>query len=782
MARRAERKLEEVRSDVETRSKAMEVQRTELDAIRVEFDDLSSELQAKLEEFADRAGPQFFPEDSATVARVLLEERLLDIEPGKTARDRNVDTRTVSKLASALWKYVEGNRALCVEATRILREGEGETVSNGWDYRHTAEVLATIYAKRMVWEIKAKEQNHWVPFPKLNWKKHMTPAETAHSVRVAIESFMHAHEIGLTGRALSGKKVLDRTPEQLRRQLADDLKKDDNESFRELKSTVVEEFSKLTIDPGDRTKSFMALFDILFEKIGHRRNSTGIGGDFDVNGIVYLMAEHIFLEEHEHTAEKFGVGPEFKAISYEGHTKGQRRALFDVRMEEMEKHLTGDIANGKNAFYVLPHDHQVTALRLISNMPDSIVQATQRSINEWLENRPGARDDKNVTLQELAEAVLPTIRELNLESVERGLSDVFPDYPSESMSFLVAREVITKGFEEDERRRMEERARPNVELWGDQQLTQTGVVVWDKTYRIGGSDGDAVRASREIAENWGKEMVSKGVVVNEQRISAVEAVTGFAGKWAVHAFQRITTTHTYAAALMCSDADRAVLEDIEVQWHAFMVCIPDGLLKYHDDRIGVETEYNRILVAIFENQASMILLSQKNERSNNRLVIQIETTLPDLLFVGRDVELIHTTNNEDDANGTKDKVGRIVTMAKRLVSGLLLAMQNTDNFKSKTYPARDGKRQRESGTEPAHRVVFVGAPLKIDCRAAVADFIRNGSPKRKGAPPQVQVLVRGHHKRQVCGVGRTGRKVIWIEPFWRGPEDAPIFTRPKKVG
>lgn len=776
MARRAERKLEEVRSDVETRSKAMEVQRTELDAIRVEFDDLSSELQAKLEEFADRAGPQFFPEDSATVARVLLEERLLDVEPGKTARDRNIDTRTVSKLASALWKYVEGNRALCVEATRILRKGGGETVSNGWDYRHTAEVLATIYAKRMVWEIKAKEQNHWVPFPKLNWKKHMTPSETAHNARVAIESFMHAHEIDLSGRALNGKKAVEYLTQKQRLELHASFDRNSDRDFEAVEKEIVAKFSEMypSVEPGDRTKSFMDLFELVRAEI----KEEGDGAD----GFAYLVAERIFLKGYEHTAEKMGVGPEFKAISYEGHTKGQRRALFDVRMEEMEKRLTGDIANGKNAFYVLPHDHQVTALRLISNMPDSIVQATQRSINEWLENRPGARDDKNVTLQELAEAVLPTIRELNLESVERGLSDVFPDYPSESMSFLVAREVITKGFEEDERRRMEERARPNVELWGDQQLTQTGVVVWDKTYRIGGSDGDAVRASREIAENWGKEMVSKGVVVNEQRISAVEAVTGFAGKWAVHAFQRITTTHTYAAALMCSDADRAVLEDIEVQWHAFMVCIPDGLLKYHDDRIGVETEYNRILVAIFENQASMILLSQKNERSNNRLVIQIETTLPDLLFVGRDVELIHTTNNEDDANGTKDKVGRIVTMAKRLVSGLLLAMQNTDNFKSKTYPARDGKRQRESGTEPAHRVVFVGAPLKIDCRAAVADFIKNGSPKRKGAPPQVQVLVRGHHKRQVCGVGRTGRKVIWIEPFWRGPEDAPIFTRPKKVG
>lgn len=28
----------------------------------------------------------------------------------------------------------------------------------------------------------------------------------------------------------------------------------------------------------------------------------------------------------------------------------------------------------------------------------------------------------------------------------------------------------------------------------------------------------------------------------------------------------------------------------------------------------------------------------------------------------------------------------------------------------------------------------------------------------------------------------AGRKVIWIEPYWRGPEEAPILARPFKVG
>lgn len=248
----------------------------------------------------------------------------------------------------------------------------------------------------------------------------------------------------------------------------------------------------------------------------------------------------------------------------------------------------------------------------------------------------------------------------------------------------------------------------------------------------------------------------------------------FAAKWAVHAFQRITTTHTYAAALMCSDADREVLDDLEIQWHAFMVCVPNGLLPYMDAR-GVEQEYNRLLVASFDSGARLILLNQNGFREEDRFSLTVfdAPTLADLLDVSID--------RHGPFEGQPDRLPRLVVMAKRLVAGLLLALQHQNNFKSKTYPARETRRGREPHTEPAHRVVFVGAPLKVDCRAKVADYIQHGHRRGKNTPPQVQFIVRGHYKRQVVGVGRTGRKVIWIHPFWKGAEDAPILTRPKKI-
>jgi len=41
----------------------------------------------------------------------------------------------------------------------------------------------------------------------------------------------------------------------------------------------------------------------------------------------------------------------------------------------------------------------------------------------------------------------------------------------------------------------------------------------------------------------------------------------------------------------------------------------------------------------------------------------------------------------------------------------------------------------------------------------------------------VRTLVSGHWRNQVCGVKGLERKVIWIEPHWRGPEAAPLTEK-----
>jgi len=51
----------------------------------------------------------------------------------------------------------------------------------------------------------------------------------------------------------------------------------------------------------------------------------------------------------------------------------------------------------------------------------------------------------------------------------------------------------------------------------------------------------------------------------------------------------------------------------------------------------------------------------------------------------------------------------------------------------------------------------------------------------KGVPLAVRTLVRGHFRNQPCGVGRSDSKLIWIQPFWRGPLDGEISNKEKRV-
>jgi hypothetical protein len=226
------------------------------------------------------------------------------------------------------------------------------------------------------------------------------------------------------------------------------------------------------------------------------------------------------------------------------------------------------------------------------------------------------------------------------------------------------------------------------------------------------------------------------------------------------------TSHSYAAALMCSHADRDTLMTIQAPWSAFAVLVPNGMLTVAD-----EFEYDRLFVWTAPGRAMLAGRDLKGSGGKGSLFMLSAATLPEVLFVEADPESVE--------GAQRDAIARAASMAQRLVAGLLLSLQDPANFKERTVAARSGHPGRND-KEPAHRIITIGRPMRVNVRAAVADYIERGS--RKGAgPPALQTLVRGHYRRQAVGPGRLDRKVILIEPYWRGPEDAPILSRPKRI-
>jgi hypothetical protein len=79
--------------------------------------------------------------------------------------------------------------------------------------------------------------------------------------------------------------------------------------------------------------------------------------------------------------------------------------------------------------------------------------------------------------------------------------------------------------------------------------------------------------------------------------------------------------------------------------------------------------------------------------------------------------------------------------------------------------------KRLAGMKP-NPVIVVGGNYTIQ-RLNVDASGKTGT----GSKWNVRSLTSGHWKRQACGEKGKERKLIWIEPYWRGPEAAPITRK-----
>jgi hypothetical protein len=118
---------------------------------------------------------------------------------------------------------------------------------------------------------------------------------------------------------------------------------------------------------------------------------------------------------------------------------------------------------------------------------------------------------------------------------------------------------------------------------------------------------------------------------------------------------------------------------------------------------------------------------------------------------------------------------RAMQLVLRLVLGSCLAVTEQDPRTQAPRGSSGSKKHREG--EPQTSVYSIGRPITIDCRPHVQAYVLG-----RRSPPSVQFLVRGHWRHQAHGPGHTERRWKWIEPFWKGSEDAPINLREHVVG
>lgn len=223
-------------------------------------------------------------------------------------------------------------------------------------------------------------------------------------------------------------------------------------------------------------------------------------------------------------------------------------------------------------------------------------------------------------------------------------------------------------------------------------------------------------------------------------------------QWVDGACRMVRTTEDYFTAMACTSIGE---EDVslKIPWPTFAVAWPGDSVTIDGIPVNVA-----IVTSLPCNLGSAILMAG---RLGDQLILSCarwKSNVADMLFL----------NDRGDA-------GPQAHVVKRAIVGILYTMDHTNNWSVSGLPSPISRGSlRES--PPPHRVIIVGRPLNYSMAPAVRAECKGGR-----SAPSVQTLVRGHRKRQVCGTGRIGRKVIWVEPYWRGPENAPILARPYSV-
>ena len=278
---------------------------------------------------------------------------------------------------------------------------------------------------------------------------------------------------------------------------------------------------------------------------------------------------------------------------------------------------------------------------------------------------------------------------------------------------------------------------------------------FSKNMRFLGSEMRAMGASEGCQYTAARDMLlASGFPTDFADLAPIAAY-----KWEKVAFATLEPGAKLAASLMATKVSPEAVEDVQPPWPSFAVDVPPSVLSDSrafmlvysggDGRYTVMTSYQGLFFA------------GAVESFSKFAQLEIEFDVRDGNPIGQDVT---------------DHVQRVNALLGRLVVNLCVEL---DNEEFKKTPSTSLRRTKvDAGGIPAALVYKIGRPVKLDVRGDIRAYVAGG----RASVPNVRTLVRGHWKMQPHGVGRGSRKRLHVEPYWRGPEDAPVAVRPHRVG
>lgn len=226
-----------------------------------------------------------------------------------------------------------------------------------------------------------------------------------------------------------------------------------------------------------------------------------------------------------------------------------------------------------------------------------------------------------------------------------------------------------------------------------------------------------------------------------------------------------------ASSLMCMKVSAVVLADFRMPFDSIRIVVPPGLV-FMVRRDGVLVPVTQAFFARASDDAGTQIWCLFAEDSTgdgtlHRWNAQIEKMSGCLPWDGDED---HPQMPDAYCADLEDVDRRSQDLLSILAVNVCLMMQEKRYVRETRQPHAPSARRKGP---PASRHFQLTRPIVHDMRKAVVEYSKHG-----GKSPTVQCVVAGHWKMQPYGPGRAERKRIFIEPYWRGPEDALIALRP----
>lgn len=269
------------------------------------------------------------------------------------------------------------------------------------------------------------------------------------------------------------------------------------------------------------------------------------------------------------------------------------------------------------------------------------------------------------------------------------------------------------------------------------------------------ANGNGIRDALQHIESV---VASVGKVSDGDIVGATSGAIALA--WMDSAFATIDVAPRLAAALACTSIPPEYAADVRLPWPTFFLRIPAGVVST-GEAWAIASEKDASAYASHLEATGMVALlgcDDGQEDGSEWVNYRIRQTISDFLTPSGQAASVE--ERREDA-------------IMRVFAGVCIDLASRPHPDPPPGRAALASRQARAGKVPSEWCFELRRPVQIDCRPALLEHIETGSRAAK-----IQSLVRGHHKRQRCGPGGTQRKWIHIEPYWRGPEDAPIALRP----